>query len=274
LFNRLNRSLYPSDTEVLVNNGIFTNKRVRRDHLFFIETRYRGYKRFPSPFNFQVTFGKMVGKTELEYNNAYVQYYDNPGINFPYILDEVTYIHVKDISLPLRLLPGYCLNERYLILRINEVSGINVHYSNPVMSPSDILIWRLNDTGPYWYGEGKYPLEFKPTAPLSIKRLTFQVLHTDGSPIQVSSNLNEENPLKWDLCYHKKPLEECKMNPETYNKLVLNANTNNCTDDMKDHHHEIIHFKENYSEFNPYFDLNNGFINLYIGQNDKQDLEV
>ena len=254
LFNKISQAFYPSDRQVILDNGSYTHKGNRREHYFFIETRYRG-KKYPSPFHFQVTFGQQNPNND-------------DTINFPYPLDEVMYIHIKEISLPVRLLPQYCMNQRYLFVRIRELSSINIHYSNPIMTNSDILIWRLSDQGPYWYGEGKYPLEFKLTNPLSIKRLTFEVFDPNGNPIQIISNLNSQNPMDWKLCIHDKKKTTCNISPDDYNSLCDKENLEES--DIID----IIQFKENYIEFNPYFDFNNGFINLYVGLNDKIDLEI
>jgi len=164
-----NKVVYPSDRDLIVARGAFENDRIPQEYTLFIDSSARDTSISPSPFHFYVEFNTIGGSTSM---------------NIPMNPQEVNYLFVRQVALPLTIFDSTNVNSRYMVLRIKEMDSIMQHYSNPILNgKTDVLLFAAGATQDTLYLEAKNPVTFRENNRLRLRRLTFQILDGDGTPI-------------------------------------------------------------------------------------------
>lgn len=204
---RLHKVFRPSDKTILQDEGLYyeNSQNTITECNFYIDSTKRRLLMYPSPFKFHVTFNNNV---------------NNEDVNGPSIskeLKQVSYIFIKNMNLPLKLLPKTFINKRYIILRMKELLIPNQYSTiDKFNSDTDILMKQIGRDDVFINYEASSIIRFADNNMPMITKLTFEILSPIGDNIPVYTNLDKtfENNKSCELFIKKikyKPIVYCKI---------------------------------------------------------------
>ena len=187
--NNLTRAFYPSDKNLIIERGMYVNNRENKEYTLYIDSKDRDYDKYKNPFNFSVDFGSTITQSVTK------------GINFPYKIDELNYIYIKTVYLPVRLLYEYFQTKTrpilYFIIRIKELNFTYHFFSNQNFnSQTDVLLYPIGNQGDFLNLDSKIVINFKDNVKPVVNRLTFEFLHSTGEPILVPTKLRLDDGIE------------------------------------------------------------------------------
>lgn len=211
----VSKTLYGYDLEIQKEKGLYVNSHYNREYSLYINSKDRDLVNFPNPFLFVVEFMTR----------------DSKNINFPLLINELNYLYIKQIYIPVCFLTECIMENKFFILRIRE---LNMQYqfcsSQNFTSATDIILYNVGFMNNFLLLDSKVPVQFNEELRPSVTKLTFQLLDGNMNPINIITNItNPHNPDLW--------------------KIDFNS--------------------ESDSELSPIIDKNNIFIDIKLGVNDK-----
>jgi len=234
----LNKAFYPEDKKLVTELGMFTGSRDNKEYTLYVDTKDRNTASNRNPFNFQVYFSRVLGRSFLDTNSNS----QDQDIVFPFKVEELNYIYIKFVQFPLRLLyeytgptPSRIID--YFIVRIKELNIQYHFYSNSKLnSTTDIILYPSQQQNDFLSLDSKIMINFRESIQRTINRLTFEFLHSDGTPITVPYKLTLTDGID-------------------KNTVLLDYSTDDITDPD-----------------NPLLSINNIFLEIKLGINDKQNI--
>lgn len=188
--NNLHRAFYPTDKDIIVERGMFTNERENREYTLFIDSKDRNFRASPNPLKFTVYFSQTFSRSFLENDPSF--HHSQNDINIPILVDELNYIYIKTVYFPGRLYgDGFAFPENYIVLRIKELDMRYHFLSSPGLnSQTDILLYQTGTAPNSIVYDSKMMVNLPEGRKQTIKKLTFEFLHSNGTPFTVPIKIN------------------------------------------------------------------------------------
>ena len=203
----------------LVHNNIGKNILSEQEinNVVFIDTDFRNTQYYPHPFKFDVKFNGIMGKTEtiktivdgIEY--SYVDYVDGDvQIVIPKDFKNVIKVKINAIVLPINIdyiekcdgsyvISDRKLNcEKYIIVKIKELTTLRKWSNNPLIDNNSIIMVQDTTWGEcneYWTPVYEEAVSFESKLE-NVTRLSFEIYKSNGTPINITLNGNQFNPIK------------------------------------------------------------------------------
>lgn len=280
--NKLTQLINTEDDQILYQHGIFPKKYVNKEHHFYIDSNNRTNSE--TPVKFKIMFGSHQGD----------------GIIYNIDLDHFSFLHLKEIHVPLRFLSTDEINSRNAIMRIDELFQDNIHYANPMYNEqTDVMLFKIGNNKTHNIYETKTVIDLKNNYQKK-NSLHFQFLNENADPINIISDKNiNENPLNWEIVYNTKKIENVdtlkeyierfKEHTATYQEILTESNKYNMSlseylsklnpssdavtfMNNVDVQNDIMYVKERLPEFSAQNSNNNMIIEMRLGIVGKQPM--